>query len=91
VIESASSAREAYEQMRRHVVAAAPGSGRFGVAVLLREGVAAWIERCATSAPSQSVPPPSQPLSPFVTPPFQAGIVQILVHIALSRNQEMHG
>ena len=32
---------EAYEQLRRHVVAALPGSGRFGLAVLLREGVAA--------------------------------------------------
>ena len=36
--------REAYEQLRRHVLTALPGGGRFGLAVLLREGVAAWIE-----------------------------------------------
>ena len=86
---------EAYEQLRRHVVAALPGSGRFGLAVLLREGVAAWIERGAANVPFNSVRRPGEepPLllaSPSVlTPPLHAGLVQILASIALSRTQEI--
>src|SRR5437763_1849474 len=41
--------REAYEQLRSHVLTALPGGGRFGLAVLLWEGVAAWIEHCAAN------------------------------------------
>jgi len=89
VIDTGTGLKEAYEQLRHHVLAALPGSGHFGLALLLREGVAAWIERCA-GAPSQSFTSACQPLSPIVTPTLQAGIVQILASIALSRTQEMH-
>ena len=80
--------KEAYEQLRHHMLAALPGSGRFGLAVLLREGVAAWIERCAAT-PSQSFTSPAQAVSPILIPPLQAGIVQILASIALSPTPEM--
>ena len=82
--------REAYEQLRRHVLTALPGGGRFGLAVLLREGVAAWIEHCAAN------PLPASPtgLGPVpcsaIAPPLYAGIVQILASITLNRIQEIH-
>src|SRR5436309_14592054 len=81
---------EAYEQLRRHVLTALPGGGRFGLAVLLREGVAGWIEHCATN------PLPASPtgLAPVpcsaIAPPLYAGIVQILASITLNRIQEIH-
>lgn len=90
MIDAGAGVREAYEQLRHHVLAALPGSGHFGLTVLLREGVAAWIERCAAGAPFRSLTPPSQTSLPIVTPPLRTGIVQILVSIALSRTQEMH-
>ena len=86
---------EAYEQLRRHMVAALPGSWRFGLAVLLREGVAAWIERGAANLPFNSVrrpgeEPPLLPAPPsVVTPPLHADLVQILASIALSRAWEI--
>jgi cell shape-determining protein MreD len=83
-------AKEAYEQLRRHMLAPSPRCAAFGLAVLLKEGVAAWIQGCV-GAPLQPITFPSQPLSSIVIPPLQAGIVQILATIALSRTQEMQG
>ena len=83
-------AREAYEQLRRHMLAALPGSGRFGLAVLLQEGVAAWIERCAADVASNSPARPGGEAPIVLTPPLHAGLVQILASIALSRTQEIH-
>jgi hypothetical protein len=71
-------------------LAALPGSGHFGLAVLLREGMAAWIERCAERTASQFRTISNQSLAAVNTSPLQAGIVQILASIALSRTQEMH-
>ena len=78
----------AYEQLRRHLLAGSPGGGRFGLAVLLREGVAAWIDLCCPVADSftntdETVTPPTVP------PQLHAGIVQILANIALTMTQEM--
>ncbi len=80
---------EAYEQLRRHVLTALPGGGRFGLAVLLREGVAAWIEHCATN-PLRASPTGLAPVCSAIAPPLYAGIVQILASITLNRIQEIH-
>lgn len=80
---------EGYEQLRRHVLTALPG-GRFGLAVLLREGVAAWIEHCdANPLPASPTELAAVPCS-AIAPPLHAGIVQILASIALNRIQEIH-
>lgn len=89
MIDTSAGARDAYEQLRHHVLAAVPGGGRFGLAVLLREGVAAWLERFAADAAFPSFTAPCEPLLRR-TSPVQAGIVQILASIALSRTQEIH-
>lgn len=68
---------------------AAPGGGCFGLAVLLREGVAAWIEHCAASPrPAPLTGLDTVPCS-AIAPPLHAGIVQILASIALNRIQEI--
>ena len=84
MIDTIAGAREAYEQLRHHRLAAVPGGGRFGLAVLLREGVAAWLDRFAADAAFPSFTAPSAPLL-SLTSPVQAGIVQILASIALSQ------
>jgi hypothetical protein len=81
---------EAYEQLRRHVVAGFPAGGSFGLALLLREGVTAWIERCVSVVPSPLLARPGEPSPLILIPPLQAGIVQILASIALSWTQEIH-
>ena len=82
---------EAYEQLRSHMQAGLPGGGPFGLAVLLREGVAAWIDRCA-ACPMPASPTSPDEAAPFVVAPqLHAGIVQILASIALSMTtQETH-
>lgn len=81
--------KEAYENLRQQVLAALPGSGRLGLPVLLREGMAAWIESGAAAAP-RSLPSRLSEPPRLLASPLQAGIVQILVSIALSRAQETH-
>jgi hypothetical protein len=72
------------------VLTVTPGGGCFGLAVLLREGVAAWIEHCAAN------PRPASPSGldtvpgSAIAPPLHAGIVQILTSIALNRIREIH-
>ena len=82
--------REAYEQLRCHVLAVSPGGGCFSLSVLLREGVAAWIGHCAASPrPASRLGLDTVPCS-AIAPPLHAGIVQILATIALNRIQEIH-
>jgi len=81
--------REGYEQLRCHLLAGSPGGGHTGLAVLLREGVAAWMERLMAVTPVLSArPDDATPLT--LTQPLHAGIVQILVSIALGRIEEIH-
>ena len=86
-------AAAAYEQLRTHMLTGSRGGGGFGLAVLLREGVAAWIDSCAacwTPAPSMNpndavAPPPRR-----LPSQFHAGLVQILASIAWTMTQEIH-
>jgi hypothetical protein len=83
--------RKAYEQLRRQVLTASPGGGCFGLSVLLREGIAAWIERCAATPLPASPTELSAVTCSTITPPLHAGVVQILASIALTRiQQEIH-
>ena len=81
--------REGYEQLRCHILAGSPGGGHAGLAVLLREGVAAWMERMTAVTPVLSARrEDATPLT--ITGPLPAGIVQILASIALGRIEEIH-
>jgi len=81
--------RDGYEQLRCHVLAGSPGGGHAGLAVLLREGVAAWMERMTAAMPVLCARPDHR--TPLTIPgPLHAGIVQILASIALGRIEEIH-
>jgi hypothetical protein len=76
--------------MRCQVLTASPGGGCFGLSVLLREGVAAWIEHCAAIRLSTPATGPATQTCPAITSPLHAEMVQILASIALNRIQEIH-
>ena len=82
-------ATEAYEHLRQLLRSGSPGGARFGLAVLLGEGVAAWIDRCAavpnTAASIFADQVVREPLT--VAPQIRDGVVQILATIALSMTQ----
>jgi hypothetical protein len=71
------------------MLTAAPGGGCFGLSVLLREGVAAWIEHCE-AGPRPALPSELAAAARSIAPALHAGMVQILASIALNRIQEIH-
>jgi hypothetical protein len=46
----------AYEQLRSHVLGRPSPGGQLGLAVLLREGMASWIERCGAHREPHDAP-----------------------------------
>jgi len=82
----------AYEQLRRHVLQGCPRGALVGVILVRREGVAAWMDRGATGLATVASTPPDRAVAfPDVSPPLHAGIVDVLVSIALTPREETHG
>lgn len=81
----------AYEQLRQRVLAGNVLGNRIGLIMLLREGLAAWISRCAT------LPAPFEPLLPResraaalnLPDPIHSSIVRVLVGMVLRGKGEM--
>ena len=85
----ADAAVSAYEELRRHVLAASPRAGALGWIWLVREGLATWIERCtAGRAPVGPVAATHDIARSPVLPPLHVGLVHALTTIALSRRAE---
>lgn len=86
--QSASSA--SYEELRRRVLAGTALGGSFGLVVLLREGVVAWMgglgSRSVSVDPTASSDQRAAPLP--VSNEIHAGIVRVLASMALSGRQE---
>ena len=83
-------AAAAYEQLRREVLQGLPHGGHVGLILLMREGVTAWIDRCArVIAPAASTNAHRVAL-PDRSPQLHAGIVDVLVNIALTTREEVH-
>jgi len=77
----------AYEELRRHMLAVSAGGSPFGMVVLLREGIAAWIERranCRGAAQSATRLTPR----PVLSDKLHAEIVHVLADIALRDREE---
>ena len=82
---------EAYEELRSHRRAGSACGRHFGLVLLLREGVAAWIAHRAadparsadSTASAHTVPAPALPEQLHVE------IVRVLADIALSARKEM--
>jgi hypothetical protein len=79
----ADAAVAAYEQLRSHMLAASPRGGQFGLVLLLREGVAAWMDRCAAcSAPAAPSATPDRAVqAPLVSEQLHADIIRRLASI----------
>lgn len=85
-------AAAAYEHLRRHVLHGSPRGALVGVTLVRREGVAGWMDR---GAPGLATVVPSTHADrvvacPDVFPPLHAGIVDVLVSIALTTREETH-
>jgi hypothetical protein len=81
----------AYEQLRSQVIAGATSGNHFGLILLLREGIAAWIARSRIDyAPAESPADPNlRSASPRVPSEIHAGIVGVLANMAMASRKEM--
>jgi hypothetical protein len=85
----ADAAAVAYERLRSHALAGSPFGGDIGWVLLLRAGVATWIDRCAAGvAPAASSAAGDHVVAvPPVSEPLHVGVVHVLASIALSRRE----
>ena len=77
-----------YEELRRHAVERQIVAGRFGLAVLLRQGLAAWVEQWSkmpapTPCAENSTPSP-------LAESTSADVINVLAAMALGHLQEVH-
>jgi hypothetical protein len=86
---AADGAVAAYEELRRDMLAGSPGGPRFGMVVLLREGIAAWLERRATCLRLAAQSATRSAARPVLSDKLHAEIVHVLADIALKNREEM--
>jgi hypothetical protein len=84
-------ADRAYEELRDHILAGPSGGQHYGLILLLREGVAAWLERriIAESTEAKIAQPHACASKSLLLEPLQAELVSVLAGIALSDRKEM--
>jgi hypothetical protein len=80
----------AYEQLRRDAIdRSAYGGSLQGLAILMRQGMAAWMRACATVAPSAGVSPSPVNLTVAVFPTMRREVVDVLAAMALMTAPEV--
>jgi hypothetical protein len=89
ILSGCADAVAAYEQMRNHVFQGSPCGGYFGLILVMREGVAAWIDRGFTPTAASTNADRVVAL-PDLSPQLHAGIVDVLVSIAMATRKEIH-
>jgi hypothetical protein len=82
-------AAAAYERLRDHVLEGTT-TGVFGLVVLMRGGVAAWLTGAAT--PAVAVTHAKDPLAatPLVSHDLHADMVSVLANMAMATSTEVH-
>jgi hypothetical protein len=75
----------AYENLRRHVLAGTVSGSPFGLVLLLREGLAAWVSRGAISTAALEPAADRAPCAaaPNVFDGIRASVVQVLASMVL--------
>ena len=78
-----------YEALRRRVLTGAAFGGPFGLILLLREGLAAWMARgSAGAAPVEAADPERRGAAPRVSDEVHAAVVRVLASMALGGLEE---
>ena len=81
-------AEAAYEQLRTSVCDSTSG-GHFGLALLMREGMAAWMAHASSGATTSEVQPTKPVGVPLAIDPWSAEVVRVLASMALAQTQEI--
>jgi hypothetical protein len=79
-----------YEEIRRYAVAQQRLTARFGLAVLLHQGLAAWVEQWS-KMPAPTPLPAAESARPSAMPEeTHAEVINVLAAMALGHLQEVH-
>ena len=80
----------AYEELRRGATSST-SERRFGLVVVMRQGVAAWVARRSSGAPprTEAAEPDRRIGSVVVSDEVASGMVRVLVQMALADRKEM--
>ncbi|MEX1184684.1 MAG: hypothetical protein WD227_04930 [Vicinamibacterales bacterium] len=84
----AGDAAVAYEQLRHHVLTGSSRAGHVGLILLMREGVAAWLDHSPDGFTPAAPSTVAAVASPGRLPPLQAGIVAVLADLVWTTRQE---
>ena len=77
-----------YEELRGHAVERQILAGRFGLAILLRQGLAAWVEQWS-KAPAPTLSAKRSRPSPL-SDDISMDVINVLAAMALGHVQEVH-
>ena len=84
-------AAAAYEQLRSYVLENSIHGGHAGLILVMREGVAAWIDHCTPGfTPAVSTHVDRVVTLPNLSQQLHADIVDVLVSIALTTRKEIN-
>jgi len=80
-----------YEALRRHVIEHSLTTARDGLAVLLRQGVVAWVQALSQLPAWPPRPPQKEPTQPWpLADGASAEVVRVLAAMTLEHIQEVH-
>ncbi len=79
-----------YEELRRHAVKRQVLAGRLGLAVLLQQGLAGWLEQWAKMPATTPVPVAYTARPSSLPDDCSAQVINVLTSMALGHIQEVH-
>lgn len=79
-----------YEELRRHALERQILAGRFGLAIVLRQGLAAWVEQCLKLPAPQPTPSAEIARPAPLSQDTSAEVIHVLAAMALGHLQELH-
>ena len=81
---------DAYEQLRHDAITPpARGGGLRGLAILIRNGMAAWMHACATAAAASTAAPPAAGNGVRMPPGVPREVIDVLAAMALTAAMEV--
>ncbi len=87
-----SAAVDAYEELRSDMLADSASGSHFGLILIIRQGIAAWIDRraaCAAPAKAAAVARGSE-AAPLISDELHADMVRVLACMAMAGRQEIN-
>lgn len=88
----ASEHADRYESLRHHIIEHQASAAHDGLAVLVRQGVAGWMEAWNKVPAPPTRPTQQKPIRPWTLPnDTSAEVVRILASMTLGHIQEVHG